>query len=112
MDKNIILTESQERILELIPYGKNKAIAKGTLVDLTGFNERKIRKIVSELRDYYVIVSSSGGKGFYRPTNRREVQEFIDENTRRAKKIFTMIQTAKRYMVNHQDQEHFVIGDD
>lgn len=99
-----MITESHEIILNLIPYGKKRAITREELKELTGFQERKICEIISEIRKNKLIVSSSGLKGYYKPTTRNEVEAFIKEGESRAKKNFASIKLAKNYLKDHEDQ--------
>ena len=84
-------------MLELIPYGKENAISKQELMQLTGLSERVVRKKIHDLRQEYVIISSSHRKGFYRTNDLQEINDFIEETKRRAFNTFKSYKAAKAY---------------
>ena len=52
----------KELIYDLIP--DDRFITKKELMELTGFDERRIRKIISDIRKDHSIISLSSGKGY------------------------------------------------
>ena len=52
----------KETIYELIP--EDRFITKKELVDLTGLDERSVRRIISDIRKEHSIISLSSGKGY------------------------------------------------
>ena len=75
---------------ELLPTNKENAVSKYELAELFSTSEREVRKAIELLREQthdYVIVSSSHFKGYYKTKNPAEIQQYIDEQTGRAKKI-------------------------
>lgn len=106
LDPNKLMTDAQERVLKSIPYGKANAITRKDLCDKTHMDDRKVRDIIAELRDFELICSKSGFDGYWRPTNREEVKDFLSENTKRIKSLFKMCKLAREYLKNHEDQLH------
>lgn len=52
----------KEIVYELIP--EDRFISKKELVDLTGLNERMVRRYISDIRKEHSIISLSSGKGY------------------------------------------------
>lgn len=99
------LTESDIRIYNLVPYGQSKSVSREYLTNMTGFSDRRVRRSIERLRVAGMIIcSSSSVNGYWKPTKRSEVQQFIDEMDSRAKMCFTSIKAARRYMKVHEDQ--------
>ncbi len=100
-----MLTEAQERIYSLIPLGKDNAISRELLRAYTDMSDRKIRKIIHELRiNGRVICSDSSCKGYWRPTKRKEVEEFIEQMESYGKQCINAGKSAREYMKAHEDQ--------
>lgn len=55
------MTEMEERVLELIPIGKDNAVTQTTLADITGLDTRSIRFIVNSLRHEAPVCSGNEG---------------------------------------------------
>ncbi len=99
------LTESDTRIYNLVPYGQGNAVSREYLTNMTGFSDRRVRRSIERLRVAGLLIcSSSSFNGYWKPTKRAEVQQFIDEMDSRAKMCFTSIKAARNYMKIHEDQ--------
>ena len=59
----------------------NRWITREELVRITGFSDRKVRDGISELRKdpKTMVVSSSHGKGYKRPSNVEEMKTCLNE---------------------------------
>lgn len=70
-------------IYSFIP--SDRYITREELVQITGYSDRMIRREINELRKHpeTVIVSSSHGKGYKRPTNIEELQACLLESRSR-----------------------------
>lgn len=106
LDPDKLMTDAQERVLKAIPYGKDNAKPRDKLCEETHMDDRKVRAIIAELRDFELICSKSGFDGYWRPTNREEVKEFLSENTKKIKSLFKICRLAREYLKNHEDQLH------
>lgn len=81
-------------ILDYIPKGKENAISKERLCNLTGYNEREVRLLIKvEVENGEPILSSSGHKGYWYSDDINEIEDFIRENDHRSNAI--MKTTAK-----------------
>ena len=97
----MISLENLQLLEELIPFGKENAVTRIELKDLLNTNDRAIRNGIEFLREKsndYVIISSSHYKGYYKTTDPKEIENYIEEQTRRAKKILWNLKTAKQFL--------------
>lgn len=102
-----MLTEAQERLYNIIPYGKDQAISRERLVQLLGKDDRKVRSDIKELRmQGFIICSDTKHKGYWKPTKRSEVEDFIMQMESYGKQCFNASKSAREYMKNHEDQLH------
>ena len=100
-----MLTEAHERIANLIPYGKDNAISRENLVTLTGFADRKIREIINDLRSNNIFIcSTSGQKGYWKPTKRKELEDLAEELHDRGLSCLQTESNIRRYIKIHEDQ--------
>lgn len=107
LDHDKMLTEAQERLYNIIPYGKDQAISRERLVQLLGRCDRMIRYDIKELRmNGVVICSDTQHKGYWKPTKRSEVEDFIMQMESYGKQCFNASKSAREYMKNHEDQLH------
>ena len=86
---------------EHIPIGRENAVTRRQLCELTGMNDREVRRQISELRSVddgteLVIVSLSNGRGYYRSSNPDEIRHFIAEMQKRNRMVNQAITIAKR----------------
>lgn len=107
LDACKLTTESLERLSNLIPYGKDNSVSREYLSLLTGWGDRELRRKIKELRMIGdVICSDTSHIGYWKPTKRSEVIEFIDQMESYGKQCFNAAKTAREYMKNHEDQLH------
>lgn len=82
-------------IVELIPYGKENAISRSDLCNKTGLSDRLVRRQIAKKRRDYVILNLQDGKGYYRPTDKADIEIYIRQETARAKSIFWTLRAAR-----------------
>lgn len=100
-------------IYRFIP--SDRYITREELVDITGMSDRAVRKEINELRKHpeTVIVSSSHGKGYKRPTSVQELQNCLLESRSRVseemekQRILEKAIAAFRYQQNNPQLELF-----
>jgi len=103
--------KSFEEMYNDIPIGRNKAVTKEELMKKWGAtNERTVRLIISELRnmdngDNYIIVSFSGGKGYYRTDDYKEIERYKTETINRAKHTFIPLRKINRVLAPYETAE-------
>lgn len=83
------------RYLKDIPFGEAKAISKAELKRKWGMDERKVRHIISQIREEFVICAYSSGSGYFRPETRAEIEHYVNEMKNRARNTFAAIKTAE-----------------
>ena len=86
---------------ETIPVGRENAVTRSRLCELTGASDREVRRQISQLRSVddgtdMVIVSLSNGRGYYRTNNPDEIRHFINEMLKRNRMVFRTIRTAEQ----------------
>ena len=88
-------------IEKYIPYGKENAVTNVELQHATGFDERTVRRAVSDARKRgVVILNMQDGKGYYQPTedDRAEVVHYYLQERSRAMSTFKSIQATKKWL--------------
>ena len=93
-----------------IPIGKDHAVTKEKLSIRWHMDERSVRKIIQELRiadfgDNYVIISSSSGRGYYRSSDKAEIERFRKEIINRARNTFLPLKKINRVLDSESDFE-------
>jgi DNA-binding IscR family transcriptional regulator len=79
--KNI---DMKERLLDLIPNEKERAITSRELISLTGINFRQLKMLITELRMEYPICSKeTEGGGYWIAESDKDIKEFINMISRR-----------------------------
>ena len=93
------MSEAEKMVLELIPYGEEKAVSRHELVASTSLTDREIRHIIASLRENTVILSRSSG-GYYLPTadDIPNIQEYIRKERCRAMSILKGLKYVTRYL--------------
>ena len=98
---------------ESIPIGRENAVTRRQLCELTGMNDRMVRHQISKLRtekseDDMVIVSISRNRGYYRTNNPEEIAHFIAEMRKRIRATRYAIKTAETALAHiRAKQAHF-----
>jgi len=73
------MTFDKQTILNVIPLGRENAISRGKIKELTSYSDRHIRRCISEMvmdKDA-AILSASKHNGYYLPQTRRDYTEAI-----------------------------------
>lgn len=76
-----------------IPIGRENAISYTDLMDAWGKTKRDVRATLHDLSrqdngDGYILIRSSGHKGFYRTDDREEIEAYRRETLNRARRTF------------------------
>lgn len=99
-------------ILDNIPFGKDNAISRERLVQLTGMTDRAIRKSIQELReDGEIILSSSHGKGYWRSDEASEIGKYIAENRSRIRKLYKTNKKLTEYYYARTGQKYITVSE-
>ncbi len=87
--------EKFENIVDCIPVGHENAISRKELARKTGLTDRILRKEIEKARETTCICNMSDGAGYYIPTELREVELFIRQESARGKSVFRNLRGAK-----------------
>lgn len=95
-----------------IPVGKAKAYTYTDLCFLWNCNSRKARAILHELSLYdsgddYILIRSSGCRGFYKTDNAAEIRAYKRECLNRGRNVFAPIKKINRVL--NADAEQYSI---
>jgi len=83
------------RIADYLKKGKDNAMTTQELLELTGLQTpRALQSAIAKERKEIVICSGSG-RGYWLPANREEIEEFNNNMTSRAIKIFESSKCAR-----------------
>ena len=93
-------------IINYIPKGRNNAISRTSLQQLTGLSDRQMREEISQARRYKCIINLQNGAGYYIPDTDEEIQRFILQETRRAKSKFWCLKGAKKALKSLKEGEN------
>ena len=104
-----MLTTNQAIIYSLIPEGRDKAISRRDLIDVSGLSDSEIRATIKELRLVgKIITSHSAIKGYYRPETREQAMEFVREQRHRGLACLA-VATASEKAINEAEQQQLPI---
>lgn len=100
---------------EHIPVGRDNAVTRQRLCDITGLNDREVRRQISELRakdddSNLVIVSVSNGRGYFRSNNPDDIRHFIAEMQKRNRMVYQAIKVAKRTLKRIENRQSYGEG--
>ena len=98
-------------ILNLIPFGREKAIKAPQLVALAGCGSpRQLRRIIHAARSGGAMICSCSD-GYFRPETQQETAAFVNRLSRQARSNFAACQSARKSLdvlpgqVTYQDGE-------
>lgn len=94
----------------LLPVGKENAITTQDLVKLSGCGSaRELQQHIAYEREHGAIICSGSGRGYWKPKNRQEIQQFVKTMRNRALSTLKATRGAKKIlqtMENQQEREH------
>lgn len=87
-------------ISDYIPFGKDNAISRKRLSEITGLSDRKLREVIALERRNTIIINLSNGQGYFQPINGLEddlVVDYYKQENNRLKRIgWSLAATRKR----------------
>lgn len=104
--------ENIELYWDDIPIGKENAFTYDDLCYIWGCDPRKARAILHELSlydngDNYILIRSSGRKGFYKTDDEAEIQAYKRECLNRGRNVFASIRKINRVLSADAEQFSF-----
>lgn len=106
-----------EQLLEVywseLPVGKENAVDYPTLCDMWGRDKRTVRAILHELSRYdngddYILIRSSGCKGFYKTDDHDEIEAYKRECLNKGRSVFAPVKKINRVLNVTGDQYSFL----
>ena len=96
----------------LLPIGKENAITTQELMRISGCgSSRELRQRIALERERGAIICSGSGRGYWKPKNRQEIQEFIKTMDARAWNTLKAAKGAKKALRTPEGQRSMK-GDD
>lgn len=84
-------------ILHHIPEGKDNAVSRTRLVELTGLPDRIVRKLIEDARNKgEIIINDQDGKGYYRSNDIEDIRRQYRQNHARAMSILVQQKHLRR----------------
>lgn len=91
--------DSKLVVLNYIGLDKENAITRKKLCEETGFNDRKVRECIEELRkDGYYILNDSDGIGYYRCVDTERLEKYYWTEWRRAISTLTRLKAIREQL--------------
>lgn len=94
------------QIFELLHVGAENALTLRELVQLTGEDERSIRRRIQAERKAGKLILSDNQNGYFLPENPANVQRFARSMSRRAAEIAGIARAAEAALADMAGQEH------
>lgn len=63
---------------------------------VTGFTDREVRRLIADARRDTVIINHQDGKGYYKTSNKAEIERYIKQESKRARTIFYRLKGARK----------------
>ncbi len=83
-------------IVSLLPVGKENAISTADLVRLTGCKStRDLQERIAYERNHGAVICSGSGRGYWKPKDRQEIQEFVRTMDARALNTLRAAKSAR-----------------
>lgn len=81
----------------LLPIGKENAVTTQELVKMSGCGSaRELQQRIAYEREHGTIICSGSGRGYWKPKNRQEIQQFVKTMNARALNTLKAARSAKR----------------
>lgn len=99
---NRVHTEKQPgkadfQIAGLLPFGKDNAVTTQELMRLTGCRTaRELQQRIAYEREHGAIICSGSGRGYWRPKDRQEIEQFVKTMKARALNTLKVIRSGER----------------
>lgn len=83
-------------IMNLLPVGKENAISTADLVRLAGCKSaRDLQERIAYERNHGAVICSGSGRGYWKPKDRQEIQEFVRTMDARALNTLRAAKSAR-----------------
>lgn len=93
-------------IERLLPVGKENAVTTQELLKITGCGSvRELQQHIAYEREHGAIICSGSGRGYWKPKNRQEIQQFVKTMNARALNTLKAVKSAKRALKVPEGQQ-------
>lgn len=92
-------------ISDILHVGSENGVTLRELVQITGEDERMIRRRIQAERKAGALILSDCKNGYFRPADARDVQRFIRSMSRRAREISEISRAAEDALARTTGQE-------
>lgn len=90
----------------LLPFGRDNAVTTQELMRLTGCRTaRELQQRIAHERERGAIICSGSGKGYWRPKDRQEIEQFIKTMKARALNTLKVIRGARQALKVPEGQQ-------
>ena len=90
----------------LLPVGRENAVTTEQLVRMTGCGSaRELQQRIAYEREHGAIICSGSGRGYWRPKDRQELQQFVKTMDNRAFNTLKAAKSAKRALKVPEGQQ-------
>lgn len=91
-------------IESLLPVGKENAVTTQELVKITGCGSaRELQQHIAYEREHGAIICSGSGRGYWKPKNRQEIQQFVKTMNARALNTLKAAKGAKIALMENEE---------
>lgn len=103
--KALKLTNSEQKILNLLKEGKENAIRRETLIEKTGMADRTVRENIRSMRLKGIeIMSLSSCAGYWLPVSYEDKREYFDQMNSRGRSCMSVIKTVRKDLKRGKNQ--------
>lgn len=85
------------KIEECISVGRENAVTRMTLSEMTGLPDRTVRRLIAEARDEGVLILNAGD-GYYISNDLREIERQYRMDRSRALSVLKRLKTMRRIL--------------
>lgn len=103
--KNTTATQKKLLISDLLHGGSENGVTLTELVQLTGEDERSIRRRIQAERKAGKLILSDCKSGYFLPTSTLDIRRFINSMSRRSREIAAISRAAEDALLKMTGQE-------
>lgn len=94
-------------IVDFIPYGRENAVSREYLSDITGLDDRTVRGMIEDARRDVPIINLQDSGGYYLPLEeeRHDVQRWLTIQGNRGNAVFNSMEGATKWLKEHPPRQ-------
>lgn len=95
-------------IVDYIPIGRENAISRQKLCELTGLNDRVLRKYIAKARETTCICNGQAdGGGYYIPSTLEDANHFYKQERARALSVLRCLRGTKNFIRETEERNMY-----